>query len=637
MSIPKTIPILSALACAFIILNASRVCAQFAGSVTLSGYRSTNVEGRDSATPDNVINPSIDLLYNWEISNPSAIKFETTVTPNIYQEVNSRSYLKSFFGATGSFYLSDILDNQNSALLPVPPVTSLPPHANTTVPLPRDIGKPVFVIKPAHAEISKIASIKLALLSELLDSFETSKKGLRADSTDIASDLKDSVSESVLALSDILATQIFTESIADVVTNEIVNQKKIFSQVPMDELRKAEIGKGFDDILVLIKGDKPQSDIFPTPKPNVIVETSTPITEGSSYPNADELVAQALAHLQTEDGGTNASRGKNAPIITLINSQTEFKDFSSQDILQKEDLAPLSKKTLATLLSVPVSLEIQNNKGAYISYSYSEFELKPRLDLYFGKILGMGITYDHTTTKFPSDTARLNDGTENKLRLDSRIEVTPGLVIVPEIVLGFKSYDRAIQYSTSVPVKGRPFRPDTAKITTPTNYRHILFGGALIVFPVSNFCAGIAEALTRSSNLRPYLFDSLLTQKSRIGGSVTDDEYSYELTRESIFFLWSIFWDMHFSLDLSYENRHYANVEIKKRTQRLPTTNIQRDDHGPLFGLNLSKEFFFDSRLISIFSSFTPSFDVQSANYTSTVSQFNYKDITATLSFEFGF
>jgi len=636
VSIPKTISILTALACAFIMLNASNVCAQFAGSVILSGYRSTNVEGRDSSTPDNVFNPSIDLLYNWEISNPTAIKFEATVTPNIYQGVKSRSYLKTYFGATGYFYLSDLDDTPKPTSLPVPPSAILPPHTKTNAPQP-DAAKPVIIVKPAHADIPQIASVKLAALSELLDSLEIGKKGLSADSINIASDLKDSVSESVLALSDILATQVFTESIADVVTNEIANQKKIFSQVPMDASHKAEIGKGFDDILELMKGGKPQSDILPTPKPNVTVETPTPISESSAPTRTNDLLDQALAHLQSAEDETSVTRGENAPIITLINSQTEFKDLSSQDILLKEDLLPLTKKTLATLLSVPVSLEIQNNKGAYISYSYSEFELKPRLDLYFGKTFGMGATYDLSITKFPNDTTHLNDGTENKFRLDSRIEVTPGFVLVPEFGLGFKSYDRSIQYSTIVPVKGRPFRPDTVKVTTPTNYRRMFFGGTFIIFPISNFSVGVAEAMTRSSNIRPYLFDSLLTQKSRIGGTITDDEYSYELTRESIFFLWSIFWDIHLSLDVSYENRHYANVEIKKKFQRLPTTNIQRDDHGPLFGLNLSKEFLFDSRLISIFSSFTPSIDVQSTNYTSTVSQFNYKDVTTTLSLEFGF
>jgi hypothetical protein len=576
-------------------------------------------------------------VYNWEILNRAAIKFEGTLTPNIYQEVNSRSYLKSFFGATESFYLSEMADNPTLAPPSASSATSLPPQTKTNTPQPEETTKPYIIIKPAHVDIPHLASIKLALLSELLDSFETSKKGLSADSNGIASDLKDSISESVLALSDILATQVFTESIADVVTNEIFNQKKIFSQIPMHTMRKAEISKRFDDILILMKGGISQSDILPTPKPNVTIETPTPISGGFSPSRTNELIAQALAHLQSEDEERSDTRVKNAPIITLINSQTESKNFSSQDILLKEDLNPLTKKTLATLLSVPISLETQNNKGAYISYSYSEFELKPRLDLYFGKTIGMGITYDLIITKFPNDTAHLNDGDENKLRLDSRIEIIPGFILVPEIGLGFKSYDRPIQYATLIPVKGRPLRPDTVKVTTPIDYRHTLFGATIIVFPISNFSVGITEALTRSSNLRPYILDSILTQKSRIGGTVTDDEYSYELTSESIFFLWRIFSDMHFSFDLSYENRHYANVEIKKRSQRLPTTYIQRDDHGPIIGLNLSKEFQFDSRLISIFSSFTPSVDFQSSNYTSTVSQFNYKDITATISFEFGF
>jgi hypothetical protein len=586
VSILKTAPILAALICAFFTLNASTVCAQFAGSITVSGYRATNVEGRDSATPDNVFNPTLDLLYNWNISDPVALKFEATITPNLYQEVKSRSYVKNYLSAIGNFYLSDIADIPKPPPHPIPPAQNQPKQTEPNIPGRSDTSKPVMIIKPARTDPSQIASAKLAKISELLDSFEINKVGLNDDSIDVASDLKDSVSESVLALSEILTTQIFTEAIANVVANEVGKQKKIFSQVSIKPEHKVEIGKLLDDVLDILSGEKPQSDILPMPKPSATIETTGTISTPSSATESNDILTQALAHLQSEAGNTSVTSGENAPVMTIINSQTELKDFSSQDILLLEDIIPITKKTLATLLSIPVSFETQNNKGAYIGYSYRDIELNPRLDLYFGKTFALGTTYELTNTKFPNDTAHLNDGTVNKLRLDSRIDVTPGFVIVPELGIGFKSYDLAIQYSKLSPVKGRPLTLFTLKVTTPTSYHHIFFGGALIGFPSNSICVGVSEALTRSSDLRPYLFDSVLTQKSRIGGTVTDDEYSYDLTRESIFFIWNIVWGIRFSLDLSYENRHYANVEIGRRALRLPATNIQRDDHGPLIGLH---------------------------------------------------
>jgi len=637
VSIPKKTLILKVIISTFIILSGANLYAQFSGSVILSGFKSTNVDGRDSATPDNIFNPSLDLLYNWDVSTPISLRFEATVTPNLYQNVVARSFVKNYLSATGNIYLSDIRGGtQNLSFNPSPP---LPHPIQTTANslTQTDTTKPDIVIKPIPEDRSHIASTKLAALSELLDSFEIDKKGIKDDSIDVASDLKDSVSESVLVLSEVLRSQVYTESIAEVVTKEILHQKNIFASIPMPNTQKKEVNESFDDICQYLRDRKPQSDILPLPKPDVAIEPATPIEIKSSTDTTKDLLAQALEHLKSESDDIGKLQGENAPTLTLVNSQTELKDFSTSDVLLKEDLIPLTSKTLATLLSIPVSLETQNNKGVYIGYSYREFIFAPRIDLYFGKFYSLGTTYQYTNTIFPNDTTLLNDGKINQLRLDSRIELTPSILLIPQIGIGFKSYGKAIVYSTLSPVKGRPNRPDTITVITPTDYRQVSFGATLVGFPTNDICLGFTEALSRSPNLRPYLFDSLLTQKSRIGGTVTDDEYSYDLTRESIFFLWNIILDLKFAFDLSYENRHYANVEIKRRAARLPTTNIQRDDKGPVIGLNLSKEFLFDSRLISVFSSLTPTINFQYTNFTSTVAQFKYKDMTTTLSFEFDF
>ncbi len=619
-------------------MNASSACAQFLGSFTIGGYRSTNVEGQDSATPDIVFNPSIELQYNWDVSDPTALSFDAMLTPNLYQDVGSRSYVKTFFSIAGSFYLSDIgnADRRTSKSAIVSLDQALPTKIKTTAGL-IDTTVEAVILRPAIQKVSANASEMLVTVSELLDSFEIDRRSLSEDSIEISTDLKDSISETILALSDILTTQIFSESISNVVTTEVFNQKQLVQRLPLKSAEKAQLDERLDHVLDFFKDRIPQSDILPMPKANSPTELGTRDSVEYLQAQRDEILLHALAHLQSESGGEGISSAEKAPIITLINSQTELKDFNSLDIETADNIDPLTKKTLATLLSAPLSIEAQSNKGAYADYSFWKVDFHPRFDLYWGKSFALGTSLDLTRTKFLYDSTRLNNGIENKLRLDGRIDVTPWMVFVPELGIGFKSFDRSIQYSTLVSVKGRPLRPDTVIVNTPTDYRHILFGGSVIFFPTGGFSFGIAGAFIRSATLRPYLFDSLLTQKSTIGGTVSDDEYAFDLTRESFFLLWDAFWGARLSFDIAYENRHYANVEIGRSLSRLPITTIQRDDQGPVVGLDISRVFLFDSRLIGILNSFTPSINFQYTNYTSSVSQFNYEDLTTAISLTFEF
>jgi len=619
--------------------------AQFSGSITLGGFHTTNADvsttsvGKDTTTPDNVVNPTLDLLYNWDISAPANIKFDLSLSPNIFTIVPARSYEKSTFSATGIFYLSDVEEKAK----PMPPTA----HVDSAAPVKKsvqehsalpDTSKPQIVIRSERVDIPVIVSGKLSDLSGLLDSFDYDDKGLSDDSSDAVSDLKDSFSESVLALSELLTSEIFTESIASVVSSETANQKKIFSQVPMEPARKKEINDDFDSIIVLMKGAKPQNDILPTPKPKEQVETVANVSSGAPSEKKD-IINQALAHLQTNDKETTISKEEDAPVLTLVNTQTEFKDLSSQDILLKEDLSPLTKKTLATELTVPASAEIQNNKkGNYLSYSYNQYECAPRLDLYSGKSFAFGTTYDVTKLQFPFDSVHVNDGTENKLRFDTRIQGESIFVFSADGGISIKNFDFPLKYY--VPVTGKQDK----LVSTATNYSHFFLGAGLMFFPADRFSISVSGAFTHSNSLRPYLIDSTraaLLGRTRVGGTQNDDQYSYDLTRFAGFAVWRIFYDMDLSVDYAYEDRTYSNQQLARvATRAVPhpkPVTIKREDTGPLIGLELKKEFLFDSRVASIFDSFTPSFNVLSTNYTSTVKLFSYQDVTSTLSLEFGF
>jgi hypothetical protein len=618
-------------------LSGTKLHAQFSGSVTLGGYHSTNTDvsttnaGKDTATPDNVLNPSLDLIYNWDISAPAQAKFEASFSPNIFTVVPARSFDKIDLTATGNFYLSDI--DEKAKPIPVIPHDTAKPSVVKHI----DTVKPVIVITPEQKDISQITAGKLTQLSALIDSFDYDDKGISEDSSGIVSDVKDSVSEAILALGEILTSEVFTETVASVIGDETAHQKKIFSQVPMDPKIASVINGAFDSIIMLLKGAKPQSDILPVPKPKAEVMVPTPIAEPVPT-EKNIIIAQAVQHLQSDE---KKQAEETAPELTLINMQTEFKEISSQDISMREYLDPMTKKTLATDLTIAALYEGQNNKGVYKSYSYTQFELKPRLDLYAGKNFGAGITYDLTKVTFPFDSVHTNDGTENKFRLDMRYQLASWFVISAEGGFSTKNYDDPLKYYSPVKVKLKIV--DTL-VSTSANYSHYFLGGGLMFFPAERFSLSVTAAMTRSSSLRPYLIDSTraaLLGRSKLGGNQNDDIYSYDLTRLSFFTVLGIFWDLKLSFDAAYEDRLYSSQELARVATKLnprpkPVT-ISREDTGPLFGFTLSREFLFDSRLVSIFDSFTPSFDIQSSNYTSTVKLFSYKDVTSTLSFEFGF
>src|SRR5438046_2003530 len=140
--------------------SASLSLGQFSGSVSLGAFHTSNAEAsktssikpdgtinvKDTSTPDNVFNTAIDLLYNWNISEPAQIKFEINVSPNLYLNVNNRSFTRSFFGVAGNFYLSNIEELHPAATAEIPvkkTETKTPPPEEKKV----EVSKPVVIIK----------------------------------------------------------------------------------------------------------------------------------------------------------------------------------------------------------------------------------------------------------------------------------------------------------------------------------------------------------------------------------------------------------------------------------------------------------------------------------------------------------
>src|SRR5439155_1509421 len=87
-----------------------------------------------------------------------------------------------------------------------------------------------------------------------------------------------------------------------------------------------ECSERLDDIHSLLKGTKPQSDLLPMPKPKADAESPMPVSSLTASAK-NEAIAEAMAHLQSE----SFFGKKNAPAITLINSQTTFNELGSGD------------------------------------------------------------------------------------------------------------------------------------------------------------------------------------------------------------------------------------------------------------------------------------------------------------------
>ncbi|MEI8135516.1 MAG: hypothetical protein WCH46_10675 [bacterium] len=622
----------------FVGANAPAAFAQFSGTVSFGGFHTTNsgastsTTGNSSSAPDNVITPSLDLLYSWDVTNYTGLKFEATYTPNYYTASSDRTYTRTHFGVEGNFYLSNLADEP--PILPAKVATVRSDSVIQSVTTTLEQKKTKLTPTP-QVDKSALISTRLAHISELLDSFDIDEKGLSSDSIDIASDLKDSVSESVLALSQIISSEPFTESIGEVVGGELTTQLRIFQDVPIAIQVRNQIESEIAEATTLLKSAVPVDE-------GILVkstESSVDSFQTNTKPNDAEkklIIAQAIQHAQTVSPPATIS-SETSPTLTLVNSQTAFTDFSSNDISLRTDLQVFSKKTTATQLSIPITFDRQDNRSAYTVYTNTLFDIKPRLDYYFGTHASTGLTLGYSVTSYPLDSAHLSDANELLARVDCRLEIMTNVVLVPELAFGSKNYAQALKYSVIVPVKGHPLRPDTVVTILPKTYTHYFGGIGLMFFPTKNLSVGIVESMSRSSNLRPYIYDSLISIRTRGTGSSIDDEYSYDLTRESIFLQWKPLWDIVLAIDFAYENQHYASIEIKRRLLKNQTTNIQRDDKGTLTEISLTREWDFDSRLIGIFTTFTPTIDVSSTNITSSLKQFSYKDVSTTLSLEFGF
>lgn len=594
---------------AVLLLLSARAYGQFSGSVSLGVNSSSNASGTDTTSPDRPFLPSVDLQYRQAISRLNSLTFEAATSPYFSSVTSDNSYFKYDLALTGEFFLSE--DLPRAPELPSVPNSTVPSSAPQSAIKPQQPAQP-GPSSPPHLGAKDSISVvgeQLALLSARLDSLEIDDSRLSEDSVDAATDLKDSLSESILAVSEVLSAETYSESIQKVLTEELDADLLLLKQIPLQSILKDSIATAIWTARSVLSRALAASDL-------VVVPVEPLDTTKQQLPPAIVLAIKKPAAAETQ----------NAPIITLVNPTTDIHDLSSADFTPKEDAPPRTTTTLATVLRVPVQFEQQQNSLKYEAFSYSQFVFEPRLALYAGEHFGFGAEYGFSSNFYPNDT--LYTYTEHKFRLDAHASIGDAVVIGAQFGMNFANYSHPFDSVFKGP-RGKLI----SEYTEPANFNRTELGLHATFFIGGSSIAGAAIAISRSSQLRPYLVNALLG-RSKIGGQAADDPYSYELTRYILYASTTTFWELTPSIDVAFEKRAYGKGLLRTNVgANIPA----RNDNGTIVTFDLSRLFPFEERLLSIFDAITPELNIEYTKYGSSIKTYAYKDLSTTLAVTLGF
>jgi hypothetical protein len=452
-----------------------------------------------------------------------------------------------------------------------------------------------------------------------LDALDIDTVGISdEDSVDAASDLKDSLSESVLAVSEVLSSQTYSESIQQVLTEELTADLKLLHQIPLVKNIRDSIARVISSVKALLNDASAKNDILAMP--------ASPLDTSKK-----QLSPAITAVVKSEDEAQNST--ENAPDITLINPLTDVTQFSSTDVIIREDVSQRTTLTLATLLSVPIQYEQQTNQPKFESFTYHQISVMPRLSIYPSSSAGLGLTYGYTDNTYPDDTIFTYH--ENRFRFDGRFGIASAVVLGAQLGIGFRDYVHPLITRYDTIGGGTKKKPNLKPVYARENFSQSQLGITSTFLVSDRVDIGLGYALTSSPNLRSYLLD-LAVARSPVGGKASDDEYSYDLHR---FFLYAnsrIFAEINLGLDLAFEQRQYA-AAVSRKNPLAPQTIKTRTDNGTIFAFDLSRDFYLMNRLVSLFDLITPELNLEYSNYTSTVKQFTYNNFSSTLSVTFAF
>ena len=633
--------------------------AQLTGTVSLGVQTTNNVQQLDTIAPDQILMPAFQLNYDVHPSAVSTISLTGSYTPNFYNLNPGLSFQETSIGATGVFYLShqdaittEALENGSE---------DEPKHTHSSHlfnrernemqrsgfyrspdPIPAPVAPP-----PMHTSSNRqskndslvdLAVSALYRLSGELDSTDISPKGISKARVSELEDLRDSISDVVSTIADLLDSAGYSESASEVVVNELQDLR-----APLTALLQYTKPSHTDPTLLdaaihSLQDAKPETDFLSTaPTPMAAPGTSA----------ATKQLMHSLAFIQTPSArmGTPPS-----PNITLLTSSTRMRTFGYNDATIHEDADDSGATTMATALTVPVAYT--NHAGVHYS---------PADSLLFGgnyggnpndnKMLTFGAAieelastnfslrgaYDYTHEDFPFDSVYSNS--ENRITLTPRLALGKSAVLFGEGAVGLKKYLDPLHLTDTVKgLLGRTLK--VVNQTAGSNFDQFSFGIGASDFIGEKWVIGVLTAFNDNPNLRAYITSADIVTGAKVkavraAAQIADDEYTYNLGRYTLFSNARIFADLDFGLDFSYEHRLYGGAAGPKGAVLYGDSG--HTENGTFLNASLSKLIPFDERLIGIFNGLLLEAKLEWANVVSTEPIYGYQltDITFTATLTF--
>jgi hypothetical protein len=617
--------------------------AQLTGSVGIGAQATNNVQSLDTIAPDQILMPAFQLNYDVHASGVSTISLTGSWTPSYYNLNPGLSFNETSIGATGVFYISNQDAISAEALQNEAEGGTKPSHSSHLMRMEANerslfarSDQPIFFLSPdpilpssgSSAQQSRndslvdLAVTALYMLSGELDSTDISSKGISKARVSELEDLRDSISDVISTIADLLDSEGYSASTAEAVVSELKEVRPpLIGLMPHTKPSNTDTTL-LDAAIHALEQAKPETDFLPT--------APSPSAPPTASPETKQLV-HSLASIQTTIPGAEAVSAS-APIMTLLASNTRLREFGYNDAVIHEDIDDSGATTMATTLTIPV---------AYTSHVGTE-SFNPSDSAYLDSLFGgnyggnpndnkmltfgaafEGITstnfslrgsYDFSYDKFAFDSVYSN--TENRITLTPRLAAGKTTVFIGEGALGFKQYHNplavtqdiksdTIEYDTTRGLKGRIikitpiFKQRT--ITAQSNFSQLSYGLGVAELLGERWILGALADFNYNPTLRAYVTTAqLATKKVRAAAQVADDEYTYDLSRYSIFTTARIFADLDFGLDFSYEHRLYgAEVGPKGAVLFGDSTRVE---NGEFLNASLSKLIPFENHLIGVFN-----------------------------------
>ncbi len=629
-------------------------CAQLTGSVSMGLQTTNNVQSLDTIAPDRILLPAFQLNYDVHPSGVSSVGLSCSIAPNYYHVNPGLSFNETTIGATGMFFLSnqdaisaEALEKGSNnefktshsshfrGIMNDNRLLEFPRPANPN-PIPVPVPAPALQQQSKNDSLVDAAVAALYELSGELDSAVIPPKGLSKARVSELEELRDSISDVISTIADLLDSTGYSESASKVVVGELQAIRAPFLRM-LPQLKSTHLESGLLGAAIqFLQQAKPEMDFLPT--------APTP----SALPGASAATSQLMHSLSTIviPSGKNDEEAL-APNLTLITLSTRMRTFGYNDVAIHEDADDSGARTMAMVLTVPVVYT--NHAG--IHYAPGDTVLfggnyggnpNDNKTLSFGAALeGLTSTsfslrgsYDYMGTNFAFDSVYSN--TENRLTLSPRLAVGRTTVLFGEAALGLRKYLDPLHLTDTLKgAKGRVL--NVVNKSTGSNFTQFSFGLGAGWFLGERSVVGALMAFNINPNLRAYVTSAETSigakGKVRAAAQIADDEYTYDLSRYTLFTTNRIWGDLDLGIDGSYEHRKYGSAVGPKGG----VLDSGRTENGTFLNASLSKLIPFEERFIGVFDALTVEAKLEWTTVASTQAVYGYQltdvTLTATLTF----